>query len=296
MTTEKDSVQTIRDYLLGQLPEQDAERLDELSIVDDEYAERIRAVEHDLVDAFVCGELNGVALDQFRSKYLAMPRGREAIRFAEALHSLGEPSGRDATAAAGRRPATRGGETHRWRQQLALAAAVVALAGATVWLVLDNRTLRARVTSAESARDELQRDRQLREAEARPPTDTAPPSGGREPSPLPVATLVLTPPLRSARQLPTVAVTEATGELPVQLDLEPVDYPSYDASLIAVRGQQQLWRADRLIARTIGSRKTIDLRLPASVLSPQDYLIRVSGITSGGASEIVGEYRFTVVR
>ena len=59
MTTETSSVQTIRDYLLGQLPESETERLDELSITDDECAERIRAVEHDLVDAFARGELAG---------------------------------------------------------------------------------------------------------------------------------------------------------------------------------------------------------------------------------------------
>jgi hypothetical protein len=57
-----------------------------------------------------------------------------------------------------------------------------------------------------------------------------------------------------------------------------------------------VWRADRLIARTASGRKTIDLLLPATVLTPQDYLIRVSGVPARGAAEIVGEYRFTVVR
>ena len=116
------------------------------------------------------------------------------------------------------------------------------------------------------------------------------------PSPLTVATLVLAPQLRSARQLPMVALSDGAKELPVRLDLEPVDYPSYTASLVASSGDRQLWRADRLIARTIRGRQTLDLRLPATVLSPQDYLIRVSGVPARGASEIVGEYRFTVAR
>jgi hypothetical protein len=291
MTTETYSVQTLRDYLLGQLAEPEAERLDELSITDDECAERIRAVEHDLVDAFARGELHGVVLEQFRSRYLTTRRGREATRFADALQSLDERSGRGRSSDAGRRPATLVREKWRGLDRLALAAAVVILATASVWLVLDNRMLRGRVTSAE-----LQRDRQLREAEARPPADPTPPSAGRVPSPLAVATLVLAPQLRSARQLPTVRLTDGTGELPVQLDLEPVDYPSYDAALIASSGDRVLWRTDRLIARTVGGRKAIDLRLPATVLGPQGYLIRVSGVPARGASEIVGEYRFTVVR
>ena len=236
MTTETYSVQTIRDYLLGQLPEAETERLDELSITDDECAERIRAVEHDLVDAFARGELHGAVLEQFRSSYLTNPRRREATRFAEALQSLDENSGSDISSEAGRGPTTLVREKRRWPELLALAAAVIVLATASAWLALDNRTLRARVTSAESARDELQRDRQLREAEARRAPDTAPPSTSPGPSPLTVATLVLVPQLRSARQLPTVALAGGTGDLAVQLDLEPVDYPAYDASLVASSG------------------------------------------------------------
>ena len=289
------SVQTIRDYLLGQLPEAEVERLDELSITDDECAERIRAVEHDLVDAFVRGELHGVVLEQFRSKYLTTPRGREAIRFAEALQSLDDGSGRASSSAAGGAAATRArgsGAGASWRSS----PPRWPLATASAWLVLDNRMLRARVTSAEASRDELQRDRQLREAAARPPAGTVPPSGGRRPSPTTIATLVLAPQLRSGRQLPTVALADGTGDLAVRLDLEPVDHPAYDASLIAANGDQVVWRTDRLIATTVGGRQTIDLRLPATVLSPQDYLIRVTGVTARGGSEIVGEYRFTVVR
>ena len=296
MTTENYSVQTLRDYLLGQLSEPEAERLDELSIVDDVCAERIRIVEFDLVDAFARGELRGEVLEQFRSRYLTTPTGRDAIRFAEALQSLDETPGQGTSSAVRRGPATPVRETWRWRERLALAAAVVMLATASVWLALDNRTLRGRVASVESSRDELVRDRQRREAEARQAAETAPPSDGRVSSPPTLAMLVLAPQLRSARQLPMVALIDGATELPVRLDLEPVDYPSYTASLVASSGDRELWRADRLIARTIRGRPTLDLRLPATVLSPRDYLIRVSGVPARGASEIVGEYRFTVVK
>ena len=291
MTTEKYPVQTIRDYLLGRLPEEETERLDELSIADDECSERIRAVEHDLVDAFARAELLGADLEQFRTKYLTTAQGHEAIRFAQALQSLdaGSPeSGRGAT--------PEGRETRRWRELVALAAAVVLLATAGLWLALDNRTLRVRVTSAESARDELQRDRQLREAEARRTADAIPPSTSSGASPLTASTLVLNPQMRSAGQLPTIALSDGSGDLAVRLNLEPVDYPAYEASLIPSKGGPDVWRADRLTARTVDGRKAIDLHLPATVLNPQEYLIRVSGVSAGSASEVVGEYRFTVVK
>jgi hypothetical protein len=288
------SVRMIREYLLGELPESEAERLDALSITDDECAELVRAVEHDLADAFARGELRGADLEHFRSNYLTTPRGREVARFAEALQSLEQDPQLASVPGAVRMPTRVGGKPRLSR--FALAAAVVLTATAGVWLALENRTLRARVSEAESARAELARDREFREADARRPAETAPPATGPGPSPLAMATIVLAPQLRGARQLPTVALAGSTGELAVQVDLEPVDYPTYEASLIGSSGERALWRTDGLVARETGSRKMIDLRLPAAVLSAQDYLIRVSGVPARGTPEIVGEYRFTVVR
>src|SRR5580765_6197913 len=72
-------------YLVGALAEPEAERLDELSIVDDEFAARLRAIENDLVDGYVRGELSGETLDLFQSNYLPSSASREKVRFAETL-------------------------------------------------------------------------------------------------------------------------------------------------------------------------------------------------------------------
>src|SRR5215475_4220397 len=76
-------------YLLGSLPEEETERFDELCFVDDEFAERLSAVENDLVDTYVRGELSSRNLKRFDSHYLASPRRREKIRIARAfqIHS-----------------------------------------------------------------------------------------------------------------------------------------------------------------------------------------------------------------
>ena len=63
--------QSIIQYLLGSLPEAEAERFDELSFTDDEFAEELKAAEKELVDAYARGELAGAALEQFKSYYLA---------------------------------------------------------------------------------------------------------------------------------------------------------------------------------------------------------------------------------
>src|SRR5262245_56951760 len=69
-------------YLLGQLGPEEAEQLDEASLVDDEVATRLRTVEHDLVDRYVRGALSGETLARFESHYLSSPRRRELVMFA----------------------------------------------------------------------------------------------------------------------------------------------------------------------------------------------------------------------
>src|SRR5215831_8486181 len=77
--------QLLARYLLGALPAEETERLDELSIVDEEVAARLSAIEYDLVDAYVRGETRGEDLARFESFYLSSAKRREKVGFARAL-------------------------------------------------------------------------------------------------------------------------------------------------------------------------------------------------------------------
>jgi adenylate kinase family enzyme len=79
--------QTLTQYLLGALSEAETERVDELSLTDDEVAEALQMVEQDLVDAYVQDELTAAAHAQFKSYYLASPRRREKVAFAQAFQA-----------------------------------------------------------------------------------------------------------------------------------------------------------------------------------------------------------------
>ncbi len=75
----------LRQYLLGSLPEAETEVFDELSIVDDIFVERLDAVESDLIDDYVYGEISETERARFESHYLASPRRREMVKFAQAF-------------------------------------------------------------------------------------------------------------------------------------------------------------------------------------------------------------------
>ena len=77
--------QRLVNYLLGLLADDEAERLDEASIVDDELAARLRIVEDDLVDAYASGTLDAPTRQRFESYYLSSPHRSEKVRFARGL-------------------------------------------------------------------------------------------------------------------------------------------------------------------------------------------------------------------
>ncbi len=72
-------------YLLGVLPVDEAEPVEEASIVDDDIAARLDAMERDLVDNYVRGEMEGSSLTKFRSWYLSSPLRVQKVEAARAI-------------------------------------------------------------------------------------------------------------------------------------------------------------------------------------------------------------------
>ena len=58
--------QDLNQYLLGALPEAEAESFDELSFAEEEFVDALNAAEKDLVDAYVQGDLADPELERFK--------------------------------------------------------------------------------------------------------------------------------------------------------------------------------------------------------------------------------------
>ena len=106
-------------YLLGSLPAAEAERLDELSVTDNEVAESLRSVENDLIDAYVHDELDAEERAQFTTHYLASATRRERVAFAQDFQAhAGEILARQTTNTRVETPAEARAETatatYRW--------------------------------------------------------------------------------------------------------------------------------------------------------------------------------------
>ena len=163
-------------YLLRALPEEEAERLDELSVADDDFAARLSSAENDLVDAYVRGELPPEESARFRSAYLSSPKRCDKVRFAETFLSFqqrvagrpvviravaAEPEKRESAWArlsrwfGGVRSGTSRASNAWFAPQWGLAGAALLLLLASGYLLNTNLRLRQQVSRSESARTAL---------------------------------------------------------------------------------------------------------------------------------------------
>jgi hypothetical protein len=329
LNTHQDSDELIRQYLLGALSEEETERLDELSVADDEFAGRLNALETDLIDAYARGDLSGQTLERFNSFYLASPRRSEKVRFAKAFQDVAD---RTVVAAEmdGRRrtfpdASTEEKLTSRPRSRrksfffptpvFAWAAACAALLIAVIGLAVVNLRLRQQMNEASAQRAVLEeRDRELRseldsvrssaseqekevetlrdkvaQLEQRP-VEPAQSALTHTPN---VESFALSPQTRGIGQPRGLLIPADTDLVALQLDLES-GYTSYRAELKSLPDRQTVWRSGRLRAKTRDDRRVIEIALKPAVLKSQAYLLEVTGISASGTQEPAGNYSFRV--
>jgi hypothetical protein len=260
---------TLVRYLLGSLPEEESQHLDERSIADDDFAERLKAIETDLIDAYVAGELTPDERIRFEAVYAAAAEGRARIDFARAL------SARTRT----------GRQSYRGYPALA-AAAMVLLAIGGYWLIRPNRSPAPAAPAAHVQPA----------TPSRAPTQSPSPSIGAPPPPsTTILSFVLAAPRRSAAGALVIAVPNGQGNVELRLEIEEDDFAEYDATLKDAAGVRTLWRSGRVKAEGPGSNRVVPIRVPANLLTPRPHVLELRGLPAAASPQILGSYPFRVV-
>ena len=262
-------------YLLGLLPDEEAERLDELAVGDDAVARRLEAVENDLVDDFVRGALDGDVRAQFEAHFLSTARGREKVRFARALV-------RSAAAAPERRTPAR---AHLVSRGLLAAAAVVLVVAGSVFVARQTRDPGGPAPTDVARQPDV----------ALPPqTAPTPPPATAPPTPLVVA-FALPPARRGIAQPLDIRLPAAASEVILRLELEGDDFPEYAAVVRETATGRILHEASRLRSQAFGDSRIVPLSVPASSLPPTHAVVELTGRKPGEASEPLSTYPFRVI-
>jgi hypothetical protein len=283
--------QRLVDYLLGALPGDETERLDELSITDDEFAGRLSVVENELVDEYVRGELPPATRGLFELVYLSSKERREKVLFAEVF--LSRKAG--AITAKEESGSLRGWSVAnfgRWQW----ATAALLLLAASGFLLYDNLRLRselARQTAATPAAPGRGQELQplpSKQAERQP---ESPPSPGPQPT-LKTAAFVLLAQTRGAGGVGTIRIPGGTDRVMLHLQLESDDFPVYEAIVRDPATNQLVWRARALKSGARPEGRTVSISLPRALLKAQHYTVELTGVSADGASTFAGSYAFRV--
>jgi len=300
MRSERVDEMLLARYLLGKLAEEEQVRVEDHAFADSEYQAALAAVEADLIDAYVRGQLSSDDRRAFEDRFLISPNRREKVAFARALAQVAEEAkpvrAHVLAPVSGWRSVF--GAIRAWNPALQLAAGFAALLcvfGAW-WLLDQNSSLRARTQVLEAERrsldtqqQQLRRELEQQRAQAKAQRPLV--------SPTSLALLVLSPGIsRGRNRSEQLTLTSGTQIARIDIQLEPRDeYPKFRAELRTRRGEEILTRSN-LSRKPAGAGFVVSIDLPASALLETDYELTLKGIPASGAPQDIGFYYFTVRR
>lgn len=261
----------IRLYLLGLLPADRRQGLEERLLTDSNLYDELLVVEDELIDQRLAGHLDERERAAFESHFMCSTERREQVRFASALrrYVAGESATADEARAEPASDTVRAAETAKRRGGLLswlraqnpalsfpLAAGVLLLLFGVSWVTL------------------------LR-------------GPGPPQRPLDVT---LTPDLHTrgdGGDVQQVSTAPDTDALRLRLRLTADDFQSYRATLLDASGAA-LFTSDALKPERSDGGASVVALVPARSAPPGEYQLRLDGISAGGRTEIADSYRFKV--
>lgn len=275
----------IRRFLLGDVDEEERERIERRFISDPEAYKKIVVVEDELIEDYLEGSLTASDRDGFLAQYGHTPEERRRLRIIRAIkeHAVAEATApQTATSINPKWPTFLSALRMRNPRFLIPVAAVLTIACvvAAVWL----RDLSNKRAQENNRRVAIERE--LAELNA--------PSGVREVSP---QTFSLILPPVSIRSLGTQAELRPRTDIRVvELQLlwtQTEQYSSYTAVLRRVGDSEQLTIANLHVEKTSGG-SAVPLKLPTHILTRGLYQVSLSGVGSGDTPGQAEEYSFRV--
>jgi hypothetical protein len=323
---------TLRQYVLGELDEEARIELEERLVTEPDLFELLGPTEDELTEEYMENVLSATERTGFEGHFLINEERRWQLGFLGLLKdhtatmvtdrgeqpdvSLADP--RVAVQPWATVAATFGSLRANPVWVGSLAASVAILLSGTVWFVLrstnledelgrlrvehevaqrEQRGLQSRVdrlsTQAQFLQTKLESERQQRETiEARASdvqTQGTRPTRAQAPPLFVLATGLL----RSEGSVTRIAIPPDAPLIRLRLELPSDDYPLYRAVLYDAQAEE-MWAQSKLTARAGGGRAAVTIILPAQLLPPGDYQIKLSGTDRTGLPERVAACSFRV--
>lgn len=266
MTADLKEQQTIREYLLGHATPEDSSRLEEQLLTDDALYEELLIVEDELSDQYVRDELSQPERQGFERRYLSAPERQQKLRFARALHKY-----------------VNSAEASGLQQHLGAEGICQDVAQKKNFFPLLFVTTPA-VSYALAAAILLMMGS----------VSWIVFHKWRQQQPGNTYIVTLTPGLvRDAGETKKITAPPGTDTLRLRLELPINEYESFRAALLNEE-RREVWAREGLRPGTSGN--LIDFDVPAKLVSPGDYQVKVSGRLTNGNVEELSAFRFRIIK
>ena len=286
-------------YLLGELPERNAVEFEQQCFADDNLFEETCALEDDLLDSYVRGELSQAQRHQFEKGYLVSPARQSNLEFSRLLtdHISAVKPG---VANANQKPAPAFLFFQPWPRRLAWTALVaLSIAGVSCFMVA-NRRLSHEVDFMSARQAEFQYQEQSLHQEIlqlQTMLHLSAVSQGKMPGPKVISLFLAPGSARSGGDTGKIVIASMMPLVQVHLYLEHDEYSSYRALLEDGNGRP-IWESRNELKSHAGAQKSriVTIRMSSSILPSGDYLIKLKGKAADGGFEELRAYQFQVVR
>jgi hypothetical protein len=289
-----------RQYLLGELPDEERDALEESYFTSDESLAELQDAEDELIDAYEAGALTPEDRVRFETRYLASTPGARRLWLERSLKRLA----RDRPSAAWQpmRPAR--AAWLAWVAALAIAALAASLL-ASHWRLQHelqqaqarNEALRqqaqgqgARIDAQESRLDALRGElERMRDRAEQVETLALDPERAAR-----LVSILLRPGLkRDLQPVPELVVAPDAVLVRIVLATDEVTAGRYRASLQTVEGRE-VWSSSHLRARASATGRMVDLTVPAQAFEPGHHVVVLSADRQPDSP--LAEYVFRVRR
>lgn len=269
----------LRQFLLGDVDDEERQRIESSFLTDAESRERILGAEQDLVEDYLENSLTAAEKEKFLKQYGSTPAQQRQLRITKSIKDWAANEGKGAATATTAASATSlwGRLSSRLGLKLMIpiaATAVIAIVIALVWL--NSRTeKRNRLAALNQELARLNDPSSLRE--------------------FPPGLVSLSLRSGSVRSLePQQELVKAADTPTVELRLtwnQKEHYPTYRAVVRNISSNESI-PFPPLTAESDGT--TIRFRIPARLLTRGVYRVELSGVTADGLVSPPEEYQFTV--
>jgi len=309
-----DNDELLTQYLLGELSEEEQEGVEQRYISDSELYGQLLAVEDELIDAYVEGELPQSRRARFEAHFMRSPGRQERVEFAKAWMAYVSRGSRNSRAAQPTPSLSRQTSFSflrfgSWPAGLRVAAAsLVVLFGGG--LVAETLRLRTRIDQSEIQRAALEENQRAlseqidaergrsqellsqleaeRSAREQAIASAQPGSG--------LISLILTPGLvRGSGDAKRLLISPDTRLVRLQVRFARGEYDSYSVVIRTVSGSE-VWTKAGLKASQGSAGKVVIVQMPAGSFKTEDYILSLSGQSGSTPPEVINEYFFSVAK